>query len=94
MLIKKYINNILNSNTYLLHRNNDKNVWIIDPGDSCEKLIKWVESESKILYGILLTHTCFDHIYGLNCLQEQYHNVKIYASVYAKEGIIFLRVIH
>ena len=49
MLIKKYINNNFNSNTYLLHRNNNNNVWIIDPGDSCDKIIEWIEDENKIL---------------------------------------------
>lgn len=86
MYIKKYINSIFSSNTYLLYKNEEKDVWVIDPGDSCE-IIRWIETNNKKLKGILLTHSHFDHIYGVNDFYEKYPNLELYASDYAKEGL-------
>jgi len=88
MIINSFENSIFNSNTYLLYQLEEEIAWIIDPGSSTDQLINWLETNNKYLGGILLTHTHFDHIYGLNDLQEKFPEVNIYASVYAKEGMI------
>lgn len=87
MLIKRFLNQIFNSNTYLLYKLEEKAVWVIDPGSSTDQLIKWLENHKKQLKGILLTHTHFDHIFGLNDLQEKFPDVKVYASFYASDGM-------
>lgn len=88
MKVKQFVNNIFNSNTFLLYNDMEKSVWVIDPGSSINELIEWVERNGKILKGILLTHTHFDHIYGLNDLQDKFSDVILYASFYAKEGMM------
>jgi hydroxyacylglutathione hydrolase len=88
MLISKLINQVFNSNTYILAKLEQSTVWVIDPGSSTTKLINWLENNEKHLAGILLTHTHFDHIYGLNDLQEKYPYVNVYASAFANEGMI------
>jgi glyoxylase-like metal-dependent hydrolase (beta-lactamase superfamily II) len=88
MIIKSFVNSIFNSNTYLLYKLEEKNVWIVDPGSSIKAVISWINSHTKQLAGILLTHTHFDHIYGLNNLHEIYTGVNVFASIYAEEGMI------
>ena len=92
MEVKIFVNNLFNSNTFLLYQDMEKGVWVIDPGSSINVLIEWMDRNGKILKGILLTHTHFDHIYGLNDLQDIYPNVILYASFYAKEGMISERL--
>lgn len=88
MFIKRFVNRVFNSNTYLLYKLKEEKAWVIDPGSSTDQLIDWLDNKKKNLGGILLTHTHFDHICGLNDLQEKYPNVNVYASVFAKEGMI------
>jgi len=92
MKIKRFINNIFNSNTFLLYHNKENGVWVIDPGSSSNELIEWMERKGFILNGIFLTHTHFDHIYGINDLQDEFTDVIIYASFYAKEGMMSERL--
>ena len=88
MLIKKFVNTIFNSNTYLLFKIEEKKVWVIDPGSNTNQLIQWIENNKKTIGGVLLTHTHFDHIYGLNDLQKKYPEVAVFGSIYAKDGMI------
>jgi len=88
MEVVRFINSVFTSNTYLLYKNNSEEVWVIDPGSSIKQLIEWIESNGKILKGILLTHTHFDHINGLNDLQIKFPEAIVFASFYAKEGML------
>lgn len=91
MFVKKYINSIFNSNSYLIYTEEEKEVWVIDPGDS-QPIIEWLNINNKILKGILLTHSHFDHIYGINDLQEIFTTINVYASFYAKEGMMSVKL--
>jgi glyoxylase-like metal-dependent hydrolase (beta-lactamase superfamily II) len=61
-------------------------VWIIDPGDSAQLLV-WLKQNTKIVLGILLTHSHIDHIYGINDICLKYPLAKIYASRNSKNGL-------
>ena len=87
MLVQKYVNSIFNSNSYLIYTEKEKEVWVIDPGDS-QPIIGWLNNNGKILKGILLTHSHFDHILGINDLQELFPEIVVYASFYAIEGMM------
>jgi len=91
MFVKKHVNSIFNSNSYLIHTDEEKEVWIIDPGDS-QPIIEWLNNNKKHLKGILLTHSHFDHIYGVNDLQEIFPEVNVYASFYAIEGMMSIKL--
>ena len=69
MYVKRLINSIYSSNTYILYSNIYEDVWIIDVGDATN-IIKWLETYNKKIKGVLLTHTHFDHIYGTAPLKE------------------------
>jgi glyoxylase-like metal-dependent hydrolase (beta-lactamase superfamily II) len=86
MYIQKFINSIFNSNTYILSNEESNKVYVIDPGDS-EPLFAYINDNNKTLAGIFLTHSHFDHIYGVNDLLLFFPETKLFASFYAKVGI-------
>lgn len=92
MLVKRFVNTVFNSNTYLLYKLEERKAWVIDPGSNPNELIAWLCANEKQLGGILLTHTHFDHIYGLNDMQEKFPEAKIYASIFAINGMISSKV--
>jgi hydroxyacylglutathione hydrolase len=85
--VSVHINSILNSNTYILSLEGDSSVWIIDPGDT-DDILDWVSKRNKHVKGILVTHSHYDHIYGINKILQQYPKIKVYSSFYAKEGMM------
>jgi hydroxyacylglutathione hydrolase len=88
MEVNRFVNSIFNSNTYVLYQKEENDVWVIDPGSSFNELIDWIEKKGKSLKGIFLTHSHFDHIYGINDLQDKFSDVIVYASLFAKEGLL------
>ena len=86
MHIQKFINSIFNSNSYILSNKESKKVYVIDPGDS-EPLVACINENNKTLAGIFLTHSHFDHIYGVNDLLLCFPETKLFASFYAKVGM-------
>ena len=87
MQVKKFVNSIFTSNSYLIYFEECDSVFVVDPGDS-NPIIEWLTANNKFIKGILITHSHFDHIYGINDLYELYPNIEIYASKYAKEGML------
>jgi hydroxyacylglutathione hydrolase len=87
LAVSTHINSVLNSNTYILSLEGDSSVWIIDPGDT-DGVLEWVSNRNKHIEGILVTHSHYDHIYGINELLQQYPNIKVYSSFYAKVGMM------
>lgn len=77
------INSIFESNTFILTYENQ--CWVIDIGDT-DKILKYI-SDKYELKGVLLTHSHFDHIYGLNNLIEHFPDCTIYISESGKEGL-------
>ncbi len=86
MIISRFINKVFTSNTYVLCSKTGKEAWVIDPGDT-DPVVQYLQENEKILEGILITHSHYDHIYGINALQSRYVNAKIYASENALDGL-------
>ena len=77
-----HINNmVFNSITYILSEPTRNEVWLVDCGD-VEKL-----DPSIPVAGVLLTHTHFDHIYGLNKLLERWPGAKVFTNEYGKVAL-------
>lgn len=85
MNIQRFINLQLQSNTYVLYCDYESGAWLVDPGD-IEPVIHFLHEHHLHLKGILVTHSHFDHIYGINGLIDRYGPTPIYASFRAKEG--------
>lgn len=85
MKVYRQTNSFYKSNSYILY-NNSENAFIIDCGDA-DKLLSWLKRNNKILSGIILTHTHFDHIYGLNNFLRVYKNIKVYTSEFGKDAL-------
>jgi len=87
MKVVRFINRIFTSNSFIIYSELNDSAFVIDPGDS-KSIIDWSKSNNKSLKGILITHSHFDHIYGINDLQDKFPEINLYGSFYAKEGMM------
>ena len=81
----RHENKIFSSNTYILSSEKTVEFWIIDIGD-LSPVLKYFE-EGFSLKGVFITHSHFDHIYGLNLLIDKFPFCTVYLSEFAKEGL-------
>ena len=88
--IHRIVNNYQNSCTYILYQQDDKNVWLVDCGDS-EPVEDWLKLNRKCLKGVFLTHCHDDHIFGLRQLLKIMPEVNIYLSEH--EGLMCVQSI-
>ncbi len=71
--IQQFKNNPIDSNCYVIYKEDFRNCVLIDPGcESCDDLIMFLKSLNKEPSHILLTHEHFDHIWGVTKLKESY----------------------
>ena len=81
--VHQIINSIFESNTFILTYENK--CWIVDIGDT-DKISKYI-SDKYELKGVLLTHSHFDHIYGINDFLKKFPDCKIYTSEYGETAL-------
>ena len=79
-------NSVFSSTTYLLKFDSSEDIYMIDCGD-VQPVISYIETNHLSLKGVFLTHSHFDHIYGLNELVQHYPNCNIYTSQHGAEGL-------
>ena len=72
-------NDILQSRTYILTKDGEVGVYLVDCGNSAS-IISYLEKKEKYVKGVFLTHAHYDHIYGLNDIIERYPDLDVYAS--------------
>ena len=84
MKISRIQNSVLNSNTFILYDESELDCWLVDIGDITPVL--YVIGERSVR-GVFLTHTHYDHIYGINRLVELFPECNVYTSQYGKEGL-------
>lgn len=83
MDIKQFVNSIYNSNTFVVYEGNE--AIIIDLGDF--KPIKHFLSENNLNpKAVFITHTHYDHIYGVKEFMESYPEIPVYTSKEGKES--------
>ena len=83
--VKQIVNRVFSSNTFVLSDDEFKSCFLVDVGD-VDKVIG-ILPEGAIIKGVLLTHTHFDHIYGINELYRRFPEVIVYTSEYGKEAL-------
>lgn len=82
--IIKHINSLFSSNTYIIYDKENNSFWLIDPGDT-EDIFSIIKD--GYLKGVLLTHTHYDHIYGLNKIINQYPGILVYTNGFGKKAL-------
>lgn len=85
--VSAIVNSLYRSNTYILSTSYDlgNGVWIVDLGDT--DWLKNYLTENVVLRGILLTHTHYDHIYGINDALCLFPNIRIITSEFGKQAL-------
>lgn len=85
MYVDRIVNSVFTSNTYLLSEAISNDCWLVDIGDV--QSILNIMSDSSCVRGVFLTHTHYDHIYGINQLVNLYPDCKVYTSEHGREGL-------
>ena len=81
----QYVNQIFSSNMYVIHaKENLKDIWLVDVGD-INKILD--DLPMAIIRGVFITHSHFDHIYGINELMHHFPSCIIYISEDSKDGL-------
>lgn len=80
--VERIVNRIFNSNTYVIFSDDSPDVWLVDVGDT-ESVLNILPSTSRVR-GVFLTHTHFDHLYGINELYDVFPEMAVYVS---EEGV-------
>ncbi|MDD7306360.1 MAG: MBL fold metallo-hydrolase [Peptoniphilaceae bacterium] len=83
MKIKKIETGPIMTNAYVISDENNKGL-IIDPVYPKGKIEAYIENEGISISKILLTHTHYDHVLGLEYFRNKY-GAKVYASEDAKD---------
>ncbi|MCQ2246595.1 MAG: MBL fold metallo-hydrolase [Bacteroidaceae bacterium] len=86
MIIKTIHNEILQSCTYILTDESSDECYLIDCGDVV-LILDYVIKYNKYIKGIFLTHSHYDHIYGVNEMLKSYPKLPIYASKGTIDGL-------
>lgn len=90
MDIVRIVNSVFSSNTFVLTGLDDKGVYLVDIGDY-DKL-REILPVGQSIRAVFLTHTHYDHIYGLPKLLEKFPHCKIYTSIAGIEGLASSRL--
>lgn len=85
MIVKRVINSIFSSNTYLLCNEGSLDYWLVDVGD-VDRIFALLPNAAQVR-GVFLTHSHIDHIYGINELAERFPACSVYVSLRGKEGL-------
>lgn len=83
--VERIVNRIFASNTYVISEDGSNDVWLVDVGDT-ERVLNIVPPQSCVR-GIFLTHTHFDHIYGINELHNAFPKCVVYTSEYGRTAL-------
>ena len=70
MRIKRFIGGNLESNGYVISRQNGGDCYIIDPGYKPDVFIQYIKEENLRPQGILLTHNHYDHVGGVSKIRN------------------------
>lgn len=85
MLVKQIVNSVFTSNTYILSEDNYSCIWLIDVSD-IEGVLNSLTKDENVK-GVFITHSHFDHIYGINKLLDTYPDCIVYTSEEGKKGL-------
>lgn len=83
MRIKRFENSVFGSNSYVI--DDGLNAVIFDIGDT-PPIIEYLQTSDLIPIALFITHTHYDHIYGIRIFMDRFPDVPIYTSQFGKEA--------
>ena len=86
--IKRFVNELMTSNCYVVYDEDAKRSLVIDPAsEKSLREIQFIEENGLALDYIILTHEHTDHPWGVNSLVEQYQKAKVICSEVCKQNL-------
>ncbi len=70
LIIESVVVGSVGTNCYIVHKKDSEYCFVVDPGDSGDKIANYIRDQKMILDHILLTHGHFDHIQGVKDLKN------------------------
>lgn len=81
MIVKRYVNQLMTSNCYIVVDEDSKSCLIIDPGSvESKREIEYINSNGLTPDYIIVTHEHTDHNWGVNALREAFPKIKMVCS--------------
>ncbi len=86
MQIKKFINDPVPSNSYVLFdKTKSSDCIVVDPGSKdISPLLSFLEENQLTVKYVILTHEHFDHCWGTDAIVEKYHSPIIFTKLCAE----------
>ena len=86
--IKRFVNELMTSNCYVVYDEDTKRSLVIDPAsEKSLREIQFIEENGLALDYIILTHEHTDHTWGVNSLVEQYQKAQVICSEVCKQNL-------
>lgn len=86
MNIHQIVNSVFTSNAYILSVEGKDGHVLIDIGD-ITPIKQFVQEKCGTVQALFLTHTHYDHIYGIKDLLRLYPDCTVYTSSFGKEAL-------
>lgn len=86
MIIHSIVNSLCNSCTYVLHTIQENQCCLVDCGDMTP-IFDYLMQQNLFVSHLLLTHTHYDHIYGMKKLMDSFPDCIIYTSEWGVKGL-------
>lgn len=86
MFIYKIVNSVFTSNTYILTEEKSASAFLVDIGDILP-IEEFIIKSKVAVKGIFLTHTHYDHIYGIKKILEIFPSCPVYTSSFGKQAL-------
>lgn len=83
MRIKRFENSVFSSNSYVI--DDGKDAVIFDIGDT-SPIFKYLQNSELMPTALFITHTHYDHIYGIKDFITTFPDAPIYTSEFGKEA--------
>ena len=84
MRIKRFENSVFSSNSYVI--DDGRNAVIFDIGDT-PVIFDYMQSRGLSPAALFITHTHYDHIYGIREFMSRFPGLPIYTSGFGKEAL-------
>ncbi len=82
--VERFVNSVFSSNTYVVH--DEGEAIVIDLGDVAP-VAGYIRANGLSLRAMLLTHTHYDHIYGIRGFMSEFAGAPIYTSGFGREAL-------